>query len=88
MGGELQLTLDDTEHTLSSGGYAYVAPATRWTVANAGDAPVFFHWIRKAYQPLEGLDAPRLLRGFRPRRRPGVDAGHGRRLGDDAFRGW
>ena len=58
MAGELRLTLDDTEHTLSPGGYAYVAPATRWTVANAGNAPVCFHWIRKAYQPLEGVDAP------------------------------
>ena len=43
---------------LSPGGYAYVAPATRWTVANAGNAPVCFHWIRKAYQSLEGVDAP------------------------------
>ena len=35
-----------------------MAPAARWTVANAGSAPVCFHWIRKAYQPLEGVDAP------------------------------
>ena len=58
MSGELRLTLDDAVHTLSPGGYAYVAPATHWTVANAGDAPVCFHWIRKAYHPLEGLEAP------------------------------
>jgi (S)-ureidoglycine aminohydrolase len=58
MAGELRLTLDDTEHALSPGGYAYVAPATRWTVANAGSAPVCFHWIRKSYQPLGGVDAP------------------------------
>ena len=87
MAGELRLTLDDTEHTLSPGGYAYVAPATRWTVANAESAP--------ALLPLDpkGLSAPgrcrraRVLRDFRPRRRAGADAGHGRRLGDDAFRG-
>ena len=58
MAGELQLTLDNTEHTLSPGGYAYVAPATRWSVANAGDAPACFHWIRKAYQPADGIDTP------------------------------
>ena len=58
MSGELRLTLDDAEHALSPGGYGYVAPATRWTVANATDAPVCFHWIRKAYQPLEGFEAP------------------------------
>ena len=42
MSGELRLTLDDTEHTLSPGGYADVALATRWTVSNAGNTPVFF----------------------------------------------
>ncbi len=58
MAGELQLTLDNTEHTLSPGGYGYVAPATRWSVANAGGAPACFHWIRKAYQPADGIDTP------------------------------
>ena len=58
MAGEMQLTLDNAVHTLSPGGYAYVAPGTRWTVANAGDAPACFHWLRKAYQPLDDVDAP------------------------------
>ena len=58
MSGRLRLTLEDSQHTLSSGGYAYVAPGTHWTIANAGTTPVCFHWIRKAYQPLEGLDTP------------------------------
>ena len=58
MAGELRLTLGGAERRLAPGGYAYLAPATRWTVANAGDAPVCFHWIRKAYQPLDGFDVP------------------------------
>ena len=58
MAGELRLTLDDAQHALSAGGYAYVAPGTRWTVANGGNVPVCFQWIRKAYQPLDGFDAP------------------------------
>jgi (S)-ureidoglycine aminohydrolase len=58
MAGELRLTLNNVEHTLSPGGYAYVAPATRWAVANAGSAPASFHWIRKAYQPADGISAP------------------------------
>ena len=58
LSGELQLTLVGAVHALGPGGYAYVAPATRWAIANAGDAPVCFHWIRKSYQPVEGLDAP------------------------------
>ena len=58
MAGELRLTLDNTEYTLSAGGFAYVAPGTRWTVANEGDVPACFNWIRKAYQPLDGFDKP------------------------------
>ena len=58
MAGELRLTLDNVEHTLSPGGYAYVAPATRWAVANAGSEPACFHWIRKAYQPADGIGVP------------------------------
>ena len=58
MSGELRLTLGDAAHALGPGGYAYVAPGTRWTVANAGDVPACFHWIRKAYQPLEDVGAP------------------------------
>ena len=56
MAGELRLRLGDAEHALSPGGYAYVAPARRWTVANECHAPIRFHWIRKAYQPVEGFD--------------------------------
>ena len=58
MAGELRLTLDNVEHALSPGGYAYIAPATRWAVANAGDEPATFHWIRKAYQPADRISTP------------------------------
>lgn len=56
--GELQITLNGVSHSLNPGGYAYVAPAARWAVNNAGETPACFHWIRKAYQPVEGLGAP------------------------------
>jgi (S)-ureidoglycine aminohydrolase len=56
--GELALTLAGTRHTLVPGGYAYIPPATAWTLRNAGAAPARFHWIRKAYEPAEGLPAP------------------------------
>ena len=29
-----------------------------WTLRNDGDAPARFHWIRKAYEPVEGIAAP------------------------------
>ncbi len=56
--GEIALTLAGTRHTLVPGGYAYIPPATAWTLRNAGAAPARFHWIRKAYEPAEGLPAP------------------------------
>ena len=58
MSGEVRLALEATEHRLGPGGYAYVAPGTRWTVENDGGEPVCFHWIRKSYQRVEGFDAP------------------------------
>ncbi|MEC9346887.1 MAG: bifunctional allantoicase/(S)-ureidoglycine aminohydrolase [Pseudomonadota bacterium] len=56
--GEMELNLDGTTHRLAEGGYAFIAPGARWTLANPGSAPVKFHWIRKAYEAVDGLDAP------------------------------
>lgn len=56
--GELTLTLNDETHLLSAGGYAYIACDAEWRVTNAGNAPVSFHWIRKAYEKVEGLELP------------------------------
>jgi len=56
--GELRITVDGTDHKLDPGGYAYLPPGTRWTVRNDGTDLAHFHWIRKAYEPVHGLDAP------------------------------
>lgn len=57
--GELTLTLEAERerHVLGPGGYAYLAAGERWSIANAGAEAVSFHWIRKAYEPLEGHTA-------------------------------
>ena len=59
--GELALTLDNKAHLLQPGGYAYIPPASDFSVRNEGGAPARFHWIRKAYEPLTGLDAPEAI---------------------------
>ena len=59
--GALALTAGGGEHRLETGGYAYLPPDAAWTVTNQGTEPCRFHWIRKAYQPVEGLAAPDLL---------------------------
>ena len=43
---------------MTPGGYAYLPPSSGWTAHNQGNAPARFHWIRKAYEPVNGLDMP------------------------------
>ena len=56
--GEVRLTIGDDEHRLTAGGYAYLPAASTWTLHNTAGAPARFHWIRKAYEPVPGLEAP------------------------------
>jgi (S)-ureidoglycine aminohydrolase len=56
--GSLRITVDGTAHKLDPGGYAFVPPGTDWSVRNEGSEPAHFHWIRKAYERVDGLDAP------------------------------
>ena len=56
--GELTLTVAESTHTMTEGGYAYLPPASKWEVKNAGGEAVRFHWIRKSYEAVEGLDMP------------------------------
>ena len=56
--GGLTLTLGDATHELAEGGYAFIPPGQEWTLHNRGDALATFHWIRKAYQVVEGIDLP------------------------------
>ncbi len=59
--GRMRLTLGGDEHDLAPGGYAYLPPAADWTVHNAGDEALRFHWIRKAWEPVDGLEPPPAL---------------------------
>ncbi|WP_404472017.1 (S)-ureidoglycine aminohydrolase [Vreelandella venusta] len=56
--GELTLTLKGEKHIMQPGGYAFLPPGTRWEAHNTSDAPVRFHWVRKAYEQVEGIDVP------------------------------
>ncbi|MCK0715125.1 bifunctional allantoicase/(S)-ureidoglycine aminohydrolase [Chromohalobacter sarecensis] len=56
--GEMTLTLDGQAHAMTPGGYAFLPPDADWQLRNDSDAPVRFHWIRKAYEQVEGLDVP------------------------------
>ena len=56
--GDLEVALDGRAHRLKPGGFAYIPPGREWQARNPGDVPARFHWIRKAYQRVAGLDAP------------------------------
>ena len=56
--GELAVHLAGRTHVLGSGGFACIPPASSWTARNEGGGSVRFHWIRKAYEAVEGVDAP------------------------------
>ena len=56
--GQLDLTLGSTTHAMMSGGYAFIPPGANWTVSNSSTAPVKFHWVRKAYEKVEGIGVP------------------------------
>lgn len=59
--GECDLQLEGQTHTLGKGGYAWLAPGASWTLRNSSNNPVRFHWLRKRYQRVEGLDVPASL---------------------------
>ena len=56
--GELTIRLDATTHVMGPGGYAYIPPESALTVRNESLETARFHWIRKTYEPVEGIEAP------------------------------
>lgn len=58
VGGELQLDLAGEKHDLRPGSYVFLPPQAQWTLHNTSAANASFHWIRKAYQRVEGIDVP------------------------------
>ncbi len=56
--GALTLTIEGEAHEMAPGGYAFLPPGTAWTVLNSGTDAVRFHWVRKAYEFVEGIDVP------------------------------
>lgn len=56
--GEMSLRIEGLAHDLTAGGYAYLPPRAKWSVLNTGKGPLRFHWVRKSFERVEGLDAP------------------------------
>jgi (S)-ureidoglycine aminohydrolase len=56
--GEMTVTLDGKPNALRAGSFAYLPAGSRWTVENTSAAPAKFHWVRKVFQAVEGLEPP------------------------------
>ena len=56
--GELDLQMAGKHDKLIAGSYVYIPAGLKWTLHNRGSMAAQFHWIRKAYEPVEGLDRP------------------------------
>ena len=52
--GTASLTVQGETHEMTPGGYAYLPPSTDWTLYNRGKETLRFHWVRKAYEAVEG----------------------------------
>ncbi len=58
MDGELTVTVDGAAHRMLKGGWAFLPPGSGWTLRNTGTVPAKFHWIRKIYEKVDGIDMP------------------------------
>ena len=58
VGGTFTLTLAGTAHQMEPGSYAFIPPATKWSVKNPGTEVARFHWVRKRYEAVEGIEMP------------------------------
>ncbi len=56
--GTLTLKLEGKRHTMKPGGYAYIPAGAEWAATNSSKKPVTFHWVRKAYEEVEGIGHP------------------------------
>jgi (S)-ureidoglycine aminohydrolase len=56
--GSLELVVEGVRHTMEPGGYAFLPPGSSWTLHNRSGQAARFHWIRKAYQRVDGVDVP------------------------------
>jgi len=56
--GVVWLGLAAGEEELGPGGYAYLPPDEPWHLRNGGTGTARFHWIRKRYEPVEGIAPP------------------------------
>ncbi|WP_296473855.1 bifunctional allantoicase/(S)-ureidoglycine aminohydrolase [Roseinatronobacter sp.] len=56
--GQVSIWLDGSEHRMDEGGFCYLPAGADWSIRATVEKGCVFHWIRKRYQTVAGLDAP------------------------------
>ncbi len=56
--GTCQLTLNGKKHDLAPGSYAFIPPGAKWLLHNNSSKTATFHWIRKSYETVPGIEVP------------------------------
>ena len=56
-----KIEINGVSHLLGSGSYIYLPPKTDWSLINDSRKQLIFHWFRKRYQKVRGVDAPPIL---------------------------
>ena len=56
--GSAKLKVNSESHILTSGSYAYIPAGSEWSIWNNSSETTNFHWIRKEYQDVKGLERP------------------------------
>ncbi|MDQ0455563.1 bifunctional allantoicase/(S)-ureidoglycine aminohydrolase [Rhizobium paknamense] len=56
--GKITITLKGERHELVPGSFAFLPANSGWGLRNDSETSAKFHWIRKAFQPVDGLEPP------------------------------
>jgi (S)-ureidoglycine aminohydrolase len=51
----MALSVDGQRHELAEGGFAFIPANSQWSLHNSHPEGLKFLWVRKPYEPLEGL---------------------------------
>jgi len=75
--GQLDIEIDGRSHVLHTGGYVYLPPSVPWRIRNSSGSNSQFHWIRKKYQEVPGVELPKpvltSIGEVSPQSMPGTD---------------
>ena len=57
--GSIEVQYDGMTHELETGGYAYIPAGLIWSLRNTNKEKSVFHWIRKRYLSVDGIERPK-----------------------------